>query len=311
VVDAMIGQDAVRTANAFHEKLAITGVVLTKLDGDARGGAAVSIKEVTGAPIVFSGVSEALTGLEEFRADGMASRILGFGDVVGLMKDFEEVIDKQDANEAAMKMLQGEFTFDDFLDQVRSIQRMGPLKDLVDKMPFFPGGIPEGVNIDDRELVRIQAMIQSMTKAERRDAYLLIREPGRVKRVSKGSGQPEVGVQELVQKFLFMRQMMSGLSGNLGMLGKIPGVKQMAMAKQMKKAMAGGGFPGMGMPGMGMPGMGMPGMGFPGMGFPGMGMPGMPAGPSPTKMKQLSKAEKNARKSQRKRERDARKKGRK
>jgi signal recognition particle subunit SRP54 len=311
VVDAMIGQDAVRTAKAFHEKLAITGVVLTKLDGDARGGAAVSIKEVTGAPIVYSGVSEALTGLEEFRADGMASRILGFGDVVGLMKDFEEVIDKEEANEAAMKMLQGEFTFDDFLEQVRSIQKMGPLKDLVDKMPFFPGGIPEGVNIDDKELVRIQAMIQSMTKDERRDAYLLIREPGRVKRVSKGSGQPEVGVQELVQKFLFMRQMMSGLSGNLGMLGKIPGVKQLAMAKQMKKAMAGGGFPGMGMPGMGMPGMGMPGMGFPGMGFPGMGMPGMPAGPSPTKMKQLSKAEKNARKASRKRERDARKKGRK
>jgi signal recognition particle subunit SRP54 len=312
VVDSMIGQDAVRTARNFHDKLAITGVILTKLDGDARGGAAVSIKEVTGAPILYSGVGEALDRFEEFRADGMASRILGFGDVVGLMKDFEEVIDKEEASEAAMKMLQGDFTFDDFLDQVRAIQKMGPLKDLVDKMPFFPGGIPEGVNIEDKELVRIQAMIQSMTRAERADAYLLIREPGRVKRVSKGSGQPEVGVQELVQKFLFMRQMMSGMSGNLGLLGKIPGVKQMAMAKKMKKAMAGGGFPGM--PGMGMPGMGMPGMGMPGMdpfGMGGMGFPGMPQAPSPTKMKQLSKADKNARKAQRKRERDARKKGRK
>ncbi|MBI5531982.1 MAG: signal recognition particle protein [Deltaproteobacteria bacterium] len=314
VVDAMIGQDAVRTAKTFHEKLTISGVVLTKLDGDARGGAAVSIKEVTGAPILFSGVGEALDRFEEFRADGMASRILGFGDVVGLMKDFEEVIDKEEASEAAMKMLQGQFTFDDFLEQVRSIQKMGPLKDLVDKMPIFPGGIPEGVNIDDKELVRIQAMIQSMTREERNDAYMLVREPSRVKRVSKGSGQPEVGVQELVQKFLFMRQMMSSMSGNMGLLGKIPGVKQIAMAKKMKKAMAaGGGFPGMGMPGMGMPGMGMPGMGMPGMDPFGMGFPGMggPAAPSPTKMKQLSKAEKNAKKASRKRERDARKKGRK
>lgn len=312
VVDAMIGQDAVKTAKSFHEKLQLTGVVLTKLDGDARGGAAVSIKEVTGAPIVFAGIGEATDRFEEFRADGMASRILGFGDVVGLMKDFEDVVDKKEASEAALKMLQGEFTFEDFLEQVRTIKKMGPLRDLVDKMPLFPGGLPQDVNIDDRELVRIEAMIQSMTLRERSDAYLLVREPSRVKRIATGSGQPEVGVQELVNKFLFMRQMMAGLSGNLGLLGKIPGLKQVAAVKKMKKAMSAGGMPGMGM-GVDPLGMGLAGLG----GFPGLaGLPGLGAGDptkmgSMTKMRTMTKAEKNAKKAQRKRERDARKKARK
>jgi signal recognition particle subunit SRP54 len=311
VVDSMIGQDAVKTAKAFHDKLQITGVILTKLDGDARGGAAVSIKEVTGAPILYSGVGEGTDKFEEFRADGMASRILGFGDVVGLMKDFEEVVDKKEASEQAMKMLQGDFTFDDFLEQIRTIQRMGSLRDLVDKMPFFPGGLPEGVNLDDRELVRIEAMIQSMTRRERSDAYLLVREPSRVKRISRGSGQPEVGVQELVQKFLFMRQMMSGLAGNLGMLGKIPGVKQFAQARKLKKAMAAGGLGGFGpgMPGLD-PMMGLGGLGPFGPGLPGLGAMDSGPGSSATKMRPMSKAEKNQKKAQRKRERDARKKSR-
>lgn len=319
VIDAMIGQDAVKTARSFHDRLAISGVVLTKLDGDARGGAALSVKEVTGAPVLFSGIGETTDKFEEFRADGMASRILGMGDVVGLMKDFEDVVDKKKAEEDAMRMLQGEFTLDDFLEQIRMIQKMGSLKDLVDKVPMLGGQIPAGVNLDDKELTRIEAMIQSMTRAEKADPYLLIREPGRVARIAKGSAQPEQGVGELVQKFLFMRQIMGGMGQNMGLFGKLPGMKQMAMARNMKKAMAGG-LPGMGMPGMpGMPGMGMPGMGLPGMGFPGMpgmmpgmGMPGMgsPADTS-TKMKQLSKSEKNAKKAQRKRERDARKKGRK
>jgi signal recognition particle subunit SRP54 len=188
---------------------------------------------------------------------------------------------------------------------------------------MFPGGLPEGVNLDDRELVRIEAIISSMTRFEKRDPYALVREPGRVKRISKGSGTKPEAVNELVQKFLFMRQMMGGLGQNLGMMGKIPGMKTAAMARNMKKMMSGGGMPGMpgmgGFPGMGgmggMPGMGgFPGMGMPGMGgFPGMGMPGMgaPEAPSMTKMKTLSPAERNAKKGQRKRERDARKKGRK
>jgi signal recognition particle subunit SRP54 len=311
VVDAMIGQDAVRTAKGFNERLSITGVALTKLDGDARGGAALSVKEVTGAPVLFSGIGETLEKFEEFRADGMASRILGMGDVVSLMKDFEEVVDKKKAEEDAARMLQGEFTLDDFLEQVRMIQKMGSLRDLVDKIPMLSGQIPEGTNLDDRELVRIEAMIQSMTRKEKLDPYLLIREPGRVKRISKGSGQPEPGVNELIQKFLFMKQMIGNVGQNMGMLGKIPGMKQFGMAKNLRKAMASG------MPPMGMPGMGMPGMGFPGMGMPGMGMPfGAPAAAaggrdSVTAMRSLSKSEKNAKKAQRKREREARKKGRK
>lgn len=323
IVDSMIGQDAVKVSRAFNDRLAVTGVVLTKLDGDSRGGAAISIKEVTGAPIVFAGMGETTDKLEPFRADGMASRILGMGDVVGLMQDFEEVIDQKKAEADAERLMSGDFSLEDFLDQVKMIQKMGSLKDLVDKLPLggmFPGGLPEGVNLDDRELVRIEAIIQSMTRFEKKDPNALVREPKRVARISKGSGTKPEAVNELVQKFLFMRQMMGGLGQNLGMMGKIPGMKQAAMARNMKKMMAGGGMPGMpgmgGFPGMGgMPGMGgFPGMGMPGMGgFPGMGMPGMggPEAPSMTKMKTLTPAERNAKKGQRKRERDARKKGRK
>jgi signal recognition particle subunit SRP54 len=316
VVDAMIGQDAVQTAKSFNERLGITGVVLTKLDGDARGGAALSVKEVTGAPITFVGLGETLDKLETFRPDGMAGRVLGMGDVVGLMQDFQEVIDEKKAEEDAARMLSGEFTLDDFLQQVRTIQQMGSLKDLIDKIPGMGGMLPPGVNVDDKELVRIQAMIQSMTRQERRDPHALIREPGRVKRISAGSGQPEQGVHELVQKFLFMKQMMGNM-GDMGMLGKIPGLKNLAAARNVRRAMKSGklpagmpsgGLPGMGMPGMGMPGMGLPGMGMPGMGMPGMGVPGAAGDDGGSRMRQLSRAEKNAKKNQRKRERAARKK---
>jgi signal recognition particle subunit SRP54 len=316
VIDAMIGQDAVKTSKGFHDVLGLTGVILTKLDGDARGGAALSVKEVTGAPIRFTGVGESTDKLEEFRPEGMASRVLGMGDVVGLMKDFEEVVDQKKAAEDAMRMLEGQFTLDDFLEQVRTIQKMGSLKDLVAKMPGMSDMMPPGVDLDDGELGKIEAIISSFTKFERRDPYALVREPSRVTRIAKGSAQPEQGVSELVQKFLFMKQMMEGLGQNLGMMGKIPGMKNLAMAKNVRKQMAQmggmpggmGGFPGMpGMGGLGgMPGFpGMPGMG----GFPGMpGMGGDAEGM--TKMKVLSTAEKNAKKAQRKREKDARRKSR-
>ena len=317
VVDAMIGQDSVKVSKGFHDRLDLTGVILTKLDGDARGGAALSVREVTGAPVRFMGMGEASDKFEEFRPEGMASRVLGMGDVVGLMKDFQEVVDEKKAAEDAMRMLEGKFTLDDFLEQVRMIQKMGSLKDLVGKMPGMSDMIPADANLDDNELVRIEAIISSFTKQERRDPYALVREPGRATRIAKGSGAEEKAVNELVQKFLFMKQMMEGLGANMGMLGKIPGMKNIAMAKNLKKmAAGGGGFPGM--PGMGgfpgMPGMGgfpgMPGMGgFPGM--PGMGMPGMGApGESLTKMKPLSASEKNAKKAQRKREKEARRKSR-
>ncbi|MCC6524160.1 MAG: signal recognition particle protein [Polyangiaceae bacterium] len=327
VVDAMIGQDAVQTAKNFHDRLAITGVVLTKLDGDARGGAALSVKEVTGAPIVYCGIGETPDKFEQFRPEGMASRILGMGDVVGLMQDFEKVVDEKKAEKDAARLLQGNFTLEDFLEQVTMIQQMGSLKDLVDKLPLggmFPGGLPDNVNLDDKELVRIRAIIQSMTKGERNDPYLLIREPGRTARISRGSGCKPEQATMVVQQFLFMKQMMTSMGQDLGFFGKIPGIKQVAMAKRMKKMMAqGGGMPGM-MPGMGMPGM-MPGMGMPGM-MPGMGMPGMMPGmgmpgmmpgmgmggegPDSAKRKPMSATERNAKKAQRKRERDARKKGR-
>jgi signal recognition particle subunit SRP54 len=313
VVDAMIGQDAVKTSKAFHDRLGLSGVVLTKLDGDARGGAALSVKEVTGAPVRFVGTGEQLDKFEEFRAEGMASRVLGMGDVVGLMKDFEQVVDEKEAAAKAMKMLEGQFSLDDFLEQIRMIQKMGSIKDLIAKMPGMGDMLPPGADLDDGELVRVEAIIQSFTRFERRDPYALIREPTRVSRIAKGSGQPETQVTELVQKFLFMKQMMEGLGQNMGLMGRIPGMKNLAMAKQLRKQMGGGagGMPGMGgfpgMPGMGLPGMGMPGMGFPGMGMPGMGMP---AGESMTKMRPLSASEKNAKKAQRKREKEARRKSR-
>jgi signal recognition particle subunit SRP54 len=308
VVDAMIGQDAVKVSKGFHDRLDLTGVVLTKLDGDARGGAAMSVKEVTGAPVRFVGLGEGSDKFEEFRPEGMASRVLGMGDVVGLMKDFEEVVDQKQAAEEAMKMLDGNFTLDDFLNQIRMIQKMGSLKDIVGKLPGMDQ-LPADVNLDDRELVKIEAMISSFTRFERTDPYALIRDPSRVARIAKGSGAPEQAVSELVQRFLFMKQMMSNMGGG-GLLGNLPGMKQLGAMKNMRKAAAQmggmGGFPGMGMPGMG----GFPGM-MPGMG--GMGMPGMfggPPGESLTKMKAMSASEKNAKKAARKREKDARKKSR-
>ncbi|MFO0549134.1 MAG: signal recognition particle protein [Polyangiaceae bacterium] len=337
VIDSMIGQDAVKTARSFNERLSITGVILTKLDGDARGGAALSVREVTGAPVMFTGIGETTDKFEEFRPDGMASRILGMGDVVGLMQDFEQVVDQKKAEKDAERMLTGDFTLDDFLEHVKMIQKMGSLKELVDKLPLggmLPGGLPDNVNLDDKELVRIEAIIRSMTLFERRDPYALIREPKRAERIAKGSGTKPDQVNDLVQKFVFMRQMMGSLGQNLGFMGKIPGLKQLAMARGAKKMMQGGmpgmpgmpgmggmpGFPGMGMPGFpGMPGMGMPGLpgmpgfpGMPGMGMPGMGMPGAApgGGDSLTKMRPMSQSEKNAKKAARKRERDARKKGR-
>jgi signal recognition particle subunit SRP54 len=315
VVDAMIGQDAVKTAQSFNERLGVTGVILTKLDGDARGGAALSVKEVTGAPVVFTGTGETTDRLEEFRPDGMAGRVLGLGDVVGLMKDFEEVVDQKKAEADASRMLSGEFTLEDFLQQVRMIQQMGPIKDLVEKIPGMGAMLPAGAELDGKEFGKIEAMIQSMTRAEKRDAQLLVREPSRAQRVARGSGTPPEAVNELITKFVFIKQMMSNFGGNSGLLGKIPGLGGLNLARNLRRAAKSGKLP----PGMGgMPG-GFPGMpgGFPGMpgGFPGMPglMPGMDAvgdagGP---KMRVLSRTEKNARKGQRKRERSARKKNRK
>lgn len=315
VIDSMIGQDSVKTARGFNDRLDLTGVILTKLDGDARGGAALNVLEITGAPVLFQGVGETTDKLEPFRPEGMASRVLGMGDVVGLMQDFEEVIDKKKAEEDALRMMQGNFTLDDFLNQIRMIQQMGSINDLVDKIPGMSQMIPPGAaQMDDGELGKIEAIIQSMTRQEKSDPNVMVREPGRVKRVARGSGNEEQAVSDLIQKFLFMQQMMGNLGGGMGglggLMGNIPGMKNLAMARNLRRAMKSGKLP-PGMPDLGaMGGMpGMPGMGFPGMGMPGMGGAGMGgAAPSAPKRKTLSKAEKNARKNQRKSARSNRKK---
>lgn len=227
VCDSMIGQESVNVAKAFNEKITLTGFVLTKLDGDARGGAAISIKEATGVPIKFLGMGEGIDRLEEFRPDGLASRILGFGDVVGLVKGFEEVVDEKKAEEDAMRMLQGHFTFNDFLSQIRTIKKMGPLKDVVEKLPFFQGGVPSQTNFDDYELVKIESMINSMTPSERKSPDSI--SDSRVKRIAKGSGRQENEVRDLLSKFKDMRDLMSAMGGGKlrGRWKRLKGLKRM------------------------------------------------------------------------------------
>ncbi len=231
VCDAMIGQDAVRTAAEFDRRLSLDGFILTKLDGDARGGAALSIKEVTGKPIKFLGMGESMDKLEEFRPDGLASRILGFGDIVGLMKDFEQVVDEKKAAEDAQKLLSGNFSMKDFVEQIRMVRRMGPLKDLLEKFPLF-GELTEQLNPDEKELTKIEAMYDSMTEQERLRPHLI--NDSRVKRIAKGSGRKTEEVRELLQKFGMMQQVMGTIGQNPGLLGRIPGFRQMGQLAQMK-----------------------------------------------------------------------------
>jgi signal recognition particle subunit SRP54 len=251
VCDAMMGQDAVTTAKSFNERLGLTGTIITKLDGDARGGAALSIKEVTGTPIKFLGMGESLEKLEEFRPEGLADRILGMGDIIGLMDDFSKVVDT-DHEKDAMRMLQGQFTYIDFYKQVQTIQKMGSLKDIVAKLPM-QDMIPKGANVDDKELIRIKAIIDSMTPRER--GCLDPLNPSRVRRIAKGSGRREKEVDELVKKFSGMQKMMNMLGKNMGgLLGKIPGagaMKQLGNLKNMANSMKQNGMaPGM-MPSLG------------------------------------------------------------
>jgi signal recognition particle subunit SRP54 len=253
VVDAMIGQDAVGTAKAFNERLNLDGVILTKLDGDARGGAALSVKAVTGKPIKFVGMGESSERLEEFRPDGMASRILGRGDVVGLIEDFKDVVDEEKAEADALRMLKGKFDMNDFQEQLKVLKKMGPLKDMVEKIPGVADAIPEGTQISDNELVRIGAMISSMTEDERRHPERFIvtsweevveggkrkkkrsafYESGRLARVARGSGHREQEVADLLNRFAMMRQVMMQLGMQSGLLSKIPGFKQLGQMKQM------------------------------------------------------------------------------
>jgi signal recognition particle subunit SRP54 len=243
VCDALMGRDAVNVAQAFNEKLDIDGICLTKLDGDARGGAALAIKAVTGVPIKFLGTGESVDRLEEFRPDGLASRILGMGDIVGLVKDFEEVVDEKQAEEDAERILKGKFTLDDLVTQLRTIQKMGPLKEVFARMPGM-GGMAD--QVEESELVKVNAMVSSMTKQERQQPDVI--DKSRASRIAKGCGRKAKDISDLVKRFEQMRGMMSMLGQQSGLMGKMPGMGKMGMGGGM-----GGGMPGMA--GAGMPGM--------------------------------------------------------
>ncbi len=246
VCDAMLGQDAVNSALEFHQRLPLHGVVLTKVDGDARGGAALSVKAVTGRPILYAGTGEKLEDWEEFDPPRMAGRILGMGDVVGLVEQAQEVIDHKEAEKAARKMQKGHFNFEDFLKQMAMLRKLGPMKKVMGMLPGM-GQMLKDVDLDDSRFGRVEAIIFSMTPKERRNPDLINME--RRRRLAAGSGNELQAVHDLIKQFKMMQKMMAKL-GKGGMGGM----------KDMLGDMGGG-----------MPGMpGMPGAG---------GMPKLPKGP--------------------------------
>ena len=232
VVDAMTGQDAVNAAVAFDEALGVTGVMLTKLDGDARGGAALSIRAATGKPIKFIGTGEKLDMIEPFHPDRMASRILGMGDVLTLIEKAEQSFDEQKAKEAAERLLQNRFTLSDYLDQMNQLRGMGDLGDLAGMIPGMDAKALKGAKMDDKLLSRQEAIILSMTKAERQNPTML--NSSRKKRIAAGSGTNVVDVNRLLKQYEAMQQMVKQLSGK--------NMKKL----QKKMGRSGGGFPGLG-----------------------------------------------------------------
>jgi signal recognition particle subunit SRP54 len=257
VVDAMTGQEAANLTHTFHDQIGVTGAILTKMDGDTRGGAALSVRRISGQPIKFIGVGEKVDALQPFYPDRMASRILGMGDVLTLVEKAREEVDIADAEKLQDKILSAQFDFSDFLKQTRMLKNMGSLGGILKMLP----GMGKMVNAEqlekgEQQLKKCEAMIGSMTMQERKSPDLLANSPSRRRRIAKGSGHTDKEVSELITNFQKMRSMMQQMGQ-----GNFPGM----------------GFPGMGgMPGMdGMPGMGMPGMGRPQPGFRGYqgGMP--------------------------------------
>lgn len=271
VIDAMTGQEAASLTKSFHDQIGITGAVLTKMDGDARGGAALSVRRISGQPIKFIGVGEKVEALQPFYPDRMASRILGMGDVLTLVEKARDEINLEEAEQLKTKMLEARFDFTDFLKQTRMLKNMGSLGGMMKLIP----GMNKMVNDDqlkqgEIQLKRAEAMIGSMTLMERQDPDLLSNSPGRRKRIAKGSGHTEKDVTELVSNFQRMRTFMQQMTS--GQMGGFPGMG------------GGGGFPGMGMPGMtgGLPGMNP----FGGGGAP---RPGMGAQPQKKAKKEKKK----------------------
>ncbi len=243
VIDAMTGQDAVKSAKAFHAKLQVDGLIMTKFDSDTRGGAALSVKSVTGAPIRFIGTGEKLDAIEEFHAARMASRILGMGDVISLVQKAKEQVSEQEAAELEAKMAKGEMTMEDFLKQLRSLRRMGPLKSLLGLLPGI-GGALKDLHIDDKQLDRVEGIVNSMTPAERKKPDLLTH--SRRKRVAGGSASKPEEVGALTRQFSAVSEM-SRKMASMSAAQKVRAVKELSAQ----------GGPGALVPGLqGMPGFG-------------------------------------------------------
>lgn len=264
VVDAMTGQDAVTSSALFHKSLGVTGVVLSKFDSDARGGAALTARLVTGAPVLFMGVGEKLDALEEFHAQRVAGRILGMGDVVSLVEKARDEVSEEDAEKMAEKMAQGKMTLDDFLKQMRALRRMGPMKSLLGMLPGV-GAALKDVNVDEKQLDRLEGMVHSMTPRERRDTALL--NHSRRKRIARGAGVPVEDVSKLVKQFEAVSAFSKQMAG-MGMFGQMKAMKEM-------RAAAAGELPGAG--GAGAPGSAASFDALRAMAG-GKGAPGMPGG---------------------------------
>jgi signal recognition particle subunit SRP54 len=264
VLDAMIGQDAVTTAEAFREGVGFTGVVLTKLDGDARGGAALSVREVTGVPILFASTGEKLEDFDVFHPDRMASRILGMGDVLSLIEQAEQVFDAEQAEAAAAKIGSGELTLEDFLEQMLAIRKMGPIGNLLGMLPGAGQMKDALAEVDDTQLDRLQAIIRGMTPQERADPKII--NASRRLRIANGSGVAVSDVNQLVDRFFEARKMMSSMLGGMG----LPGISRKSANRKGKGAKGKKGK-------KGARGPTPPKVRSP-FGPGGPGMPGMPAG---------------------------------
>jgi signal recognition particle subunit SRP54 len=243
VVDAMIGQDAVATAKAFHDALELSGVILTKLDGDARGGAALSVKGVVGKPIAFGSTGERLDDFDLFHPDRMADRILGMGDVLSLIEQAERTMDSDEVAKSASRLMQGQFTLEDFLSQLRQVKKMGSLGGLMRLMPGMNKEMREAAGqIDDGEVARVEAIVCSMTRDERSDPSIM--DGSRRSRVARGSGTSIQDVNSLLKQFKEMQKMMKGMaSGNMPNLPGMPNMAGMSprAAKKLAQQAAGAG----------------------------------------------------------------------
>src|ERR1700722_15939756 len=278
VIDAMIGQDAVATAKAFDDTLSLSGVILTKLDGDARGGAALSVKGVVGKPIAFASTGERLADFDLFHPDRMADRILGMGDVLSLIEQAERTMDTDEVTKSANRLLQGQFTLDDFLSQLRQVKKMGSLGGLMRLMPGMSKEMRQAAGqIDDGEVAKVEAIVCSMTPAERNDTALL--DGSRRSRVARGSGTSIQDVNTLLKQFKEMQKMMKGMaSGNMPNLPGMPNMAGMSGRAARKLAQQGAGAGGPGQPDLDMLSQLMGDSGELPSSFPGLPSPG-PAQP--------------------------------